>query len=252
MNIPGVGESEVPVDMRSGSNETKIKRKGGADASSRSRQRKKSLEEAEQKCEQLEEELARTRQQLQESYFYRETCDFYRRERDRLRDIVARTPGISEAARGPPSPQLTMAQSTMFSGSAPLSLPPPPPSTHATDLASYASNEMSIAERPTQRRRTDGTTELRPLLQGQHPHSQHHEPFPPSSGYSYAVQPSRPGSASSTRLLPSMRSMGADGGDASALPGRGPHYGAGRHMRRGSITRRGSLREAGARGDERD
>lgn len=226
MNIPGVGESEVPVDMKSGSMETKIKRKGGADASSKSRLRKKSLEEAEQKCEQLEEELARTRQQLQESYFYREACDFYRRERDRLRDIVARTPGISEAARGPPSPELaSMTHSTMFSGSAPLSLPLPPPSTHTTGLASYASNEMSITERPGQRRRTDGTPELRPLLHGQHPQPQHHEPFPPSSGYSYAAPPSRPGSASSTRLLPSMRSIGADGVDASALPGHGPHYG---------------------------
>lgn len=225
IDIPGVGLSDLPIDMKSGSKEQGRKRLGGATASAKSRQRKRSLEEAERKCEQLEEELGRMRQQLQEIYGYREAYEYYRRERDRLRDIVARTPGISEAARGPPSPELrTMAHPTMFSSSAPLSLPPPPPpSTHATGLTSYVSSETSIAERPTQRRRTDGALESRPLLHSQHPQPQHHESFPTPSGYSHAMPPSRPGSASSTHILPSLRSFGASGMEASSTQGR--HYG---------------------------
>lgn len=225
MRHPDGGETDVPLDIKSASRAASIKRLGGAKASAESRQRKKGRRlEAEERCEQLEDELKGMRQQLQESYRYREALDFYKRERDRLRDLVLRTPGISEAARGPPSPQLTtITHPAMFSGSAPLNLPPPPPSTHATGLAGYASSENPTAERPAQRRRTDGASDLGPFLYGQHQQPQPHEPFRPSSGHPYAIPSSRPGSASSTQLLPSLRALGTGGMETSATPGR--HYG---------------------------
>lgn len=226
MRHPDGGETVVQLDIKSASRAASLKRLGGAKASAESRRRKKGRRlEAEERCEQLEEQLKGMRQQLQDSYRYRETLDFYKRERDRLRELVMRTPGISEAARGPPSPQLTTISHPMIALGSTLNLPPTPPSTHAAGLAGYSSSENPAAERLAQRRRTDRASDLGPFLYGQHqqPQPQPHEPFWPYSGHPYAIPSLRPGSASSTQLLPSLRALGIGGMETIATPGR--YYG---------------------------
>lgn len=128
-------------------------------------------------------------------------------DRDRLRDIVHRTPGISDLAyRGARSPPPR---------GGPESVPPPPPLPPGT----YATAESGSGERPSRRRRTD-------------PQSEYNNPYayssasasasasaipipttlPPPTNYSHPL--SRPDTPSSTRTerLPPLRleqAMGA-------------------------------------------
>jgi hypothetical protein len=93
---PQFGEEiVVPVDTHQGSKTQDQKRQKNAIASARFRTRKK---EREHQLEVDNHELAVRVRELEGER------DFYRRERNRLRDIVSRTPNISEWANGPPSP----------------------------------------------------------------------------------------------------------------------------------------------------
>ncbi|OIW33482.1 hypothetical protein CONLIGDRAFT_640602 [Coniochaeta ligniaria NRRL 30616] len=93
---PQYGEEiVVPVDTHQGSKTQDQKRQKNAIASARFRTRKK---EREHQLEVDNHEMGLRVRELEAER------DFYRNERNRLRDIVSRTPSISEWANGPPSP----------------------------------------------------------------------------------------------------------------------------------------------------
>lgn len=93
---PQYGEEiVVPVDTHQGSKTQDQKRQKNAIASARFRTRKK---EREHQLEVDNHELGLRVRELEAER------EFYRSERNRLRDIVARTPSISHWANGPPSP----------------------------------------------------------------------------------------------------------------------------------------------------
>lgn len=93
---PQYGEEfVVPVDTHQGSKTQDQKRQKNAIASARFRTRKK---EREHQLEIDNHELAVRVRELEEER------DFYRNERNRLRDVVSRTASISDWANGPPSP----------------------------------------------------------------------------------------------------------------------------------------------------
>ncbi|KAK3302152.1 uncharacterized protein B0T15DRAFT_496623 [Chaetomium strumarium] len=109
--MPGQGEEMlVPVDVYQASKVADQKRQRNAGASARFRQRKKEREQQQQEelqklenqnreLEKKNEELVRRCQQVEAER------DFYRSERNRLRDILSQTPGMKEwADRAPPSP----------------------------------------------------------------------------------------------------------------------------------------------------
>ena len=153
----------VPLDVHQGSRQADEKRHRNAGASARFRARKKErdkdMRDNLQRLENDNRELSRHNQDLQAER------DFYRNERNRLRDVVLRTPSIREhAEQGPPSPRPTQppvalgvpgegsftssfaAGGSSASSSSPVAQQHPPP---------YSGEPL---ERPTRRRRTDPTT----------------------------------------------------------------------------------------------
>jgi hypothetical protein len=93
---PQYGEEiVVPVDTHQGSKTQDQKRQKNAIASARFRTRKK---EREHQLEMDNHELGVRVRELEAER------DFYRNERNRLKDIVSQTPSISQWADGPPSP----------------------------------------------------------------------------------------------------------------------------------------------------
>ncbi|KUI64972.1 hypothetical protein VM1G_00964 [Cytospora mali] len=152
----------VPLDVHQGSRQADEKRHRNAGASARFRARKKErdkdMRDNLQRLENDNRELSRQTQDLQAER------DFYRNERNRLRDVVMRTPSIREhAEQGPPSPRPTQVSAPLggpgegsFTGSyaaggssasslSPVAQQHPPP---------YSGDSL---ERPTRRRRTDPT-----------------------------------------------------------------------------------------------
>lgn len=136
---------EIPVDRRLASKAADQKRHKNAIASQQHRQRKK---EKEQTMEAQNRELEARRRELQvELQEMTRQRDFYRGERDRLRDLLLQTP-LRDQAAGPPSPPSGTASSrveTSTSGQGPVS---------------EASNESSSGERPARRRRTGGAAQF--------------------------------------------------------------------------------------------
>ena len=106
MTLPG-SDTPIPVqvDYSQASRQADEKRQRNAKASTRHRRKKKTLQE--ENIRQLQE-LKDERQSLaDEVETLRRQRDFYRDERNRLRDVVCRTPGIHQHAIGPPSPTPT-------------------------------------------------------------------------------------------------------------------------------------------------
>lgn len=153
----------VPLDVHQGSRQADEKRHRNAGASARFRARKKErdkdMRDNLQRLENDNRELSRQNQDLQAER------EFYRTERNRLRDVVMRTPSIREhAEQGPPSPRPTQVSAPLggpvegsftssfaaggssASSSSPVAQQHPPP---------YSGEET--LERPTRRRRTDPT-----------------------------------------------------------------------------------------------
>ncbi|KAL2262536.1 hypothetical protein VTK26DRAFT_1015 [Humicola hyalothermophila] len=182
---PEVGEELiVEVDTHQASKQQDEKRQRNAGASARFRQRKKArdtaMQEAMQKLENDNRELAKVSEErmkrIQELEAER---DFYRNERNRLRDIIARTPSIRDLAdRGPPSPISRTGGPPAPDGNALLTHPPPPaPPSHAqTQPQSHSSpysqpiahqhprsisfTDPSVLGPPARRRRTDSEPQL--------------------------------------------------------------------------------------------
>ncbi|KAL1840110.1 hypothetical protein VTJ49DRAFT_805 [Mycothermus thermophilus] len=129
------GVSDCAVDVHQGSRQADQKRQRNAGASARFRQRKKEREreqqEEMQKLDAENRELARRNEELvkrcQELEAHR---DFYRNDRNRLRDALSRLPGGREwAERGPPSPVMTTTMpEPLPPDSNTLQLHQPPPS----------------------------------------------------------------------------------------------------------------------------
>ncbi|PKS10207.1 hypothetical protein jhhlp_001957 [Lomentospora prolificans] len=202
MNPPGGERYLVEINTQIASKQADEKRQRNAGASARFRQRRKQQAlEDKNKIMQLEEDKRNLEARLQETIHQRE---FYKSERNRLREIVLRTPGISESAHaGPRSPPT----STFTLGGLPdqTQMPRVPPASNIPPSHGYASSETSSIERPTRRRRTDQTPDAGPLSYVQQPQG---HGLPPISGAPYGMPPSRPPSASSSgEILPPIRGM---------------------------------------------
>lgn len=189
----------VPLDVHQGSRQADEKRHRNAGASARFRARKKErdkdMRDTLNRLESESRDVARHNQELQVE------VDFYRNERNRLRDIVLRTPEIREhAERAPPSPRSSRPAaplsrpgersfaSTFMAGSS-------SPSTSPTGPPQHPPPYSGDLERPTRRRRTD----------------------PPSAAdFGNAPYPMRPAQPAST--LPPIVTQGFGAPVASAPP----------------------------------
>ncbi|KAK4163491.1 hypothetical protein QBC43DRAFT_301213 [Cladorrhinum sp. PSN259] len=180
----------VPVDIHQASKQADEKRQRNAGASARFRQRKKERErEQQQGLQKLEN---RTRELEKMNIDLEKRCreleserEFYRSERNRLREIVLQTPSIREwAERAPPSPISSKpissykAESSTVATHQSLPQPPQPPShshSHSQSQShppSYSHHlihphprpvsysDPSILEPPLRRRRTDSEPQL--------------------------------------------------------------------------------------------
>ncbi|KAI0145695.1 hypothetical protein F4776DRAFT_369787 [Hypoxylon sp. NC0597] len=145
----------VPLDMYNGSKQADEKRQRNAGASARFRARKKDKEIQQglriQELESQNRELQKRQQEVESER------DRYRSDRDRLRDIVYRTPGISDLAyQGPPSPISTRSGGS-FAERSPLGSNPPP-----LPMPSYGATDPVTGERAARRRRTDPQLDYSP------------------------------------------------------------------------------------------
>lgn len=206
-------EMHIPVDVHQGSRQADEKRSRNAGASARHRARKKEqIKDQMNSVHRLESENRDLERQNQELQAER---DFYRNERNRLRDIVLRTPSIRELAeQGPPSPasargggSLRGAGPGSVAGSFAESSPPAAASlSHSQAQAHpppYAS-ETSL-ERPTRRRRTDSAPEyMTPTSYSMAPTSLPPSTLPPINPQNYATGPN-PANSSGTARLPPLR-----------------------------------------------
>lgn len=187
----------IPVDMDKASRQANKKRERNAGASARFRQRKKERDQAQtDRMHTLEEEKRDVMMRNQE---LEEERDFYRNERNRLREIIARTPGISDQAAGPPSP--TFSRRASFSNRS----PPGPRNVMGSSCQGYASSDASSSvERPLRRRRTDSHPEFSTPIYNTPANVGMGTGLPPISAGLYGGMPPRPPSASSApeRLAP--------------------------------------------------
>ncbi|KAK2679998.1 hypothetical protein RAB80_005179 [Fusarium oxysporum f. sp. vasinfectum] len=194
-------EAPIPVhmDFSQASKKADEKRQRNAVASTRHRRKKKIMQEENSKqLQELRDERRLMEIRIEELIQQR---DFYREDRNRLRDIVAQTPSISGLAAGPPSPTISTSNSYAETGS----------------LASGPSGSMSYGdvlanERPAQRRRTDDHPEYSLPPYGS-PASGHPSASPsglppmPMSGYGGPSRPSSAASSASGERLPPLRVM---------------------------------------------
>ncbi|XWW97474.1 hypothetical protein V2A60_005456 [Cordyceps javanica] len=128
------------------------KRQRNAKASTRHRRKKKNIQEENIRLLQdLKDDQEAMAEQIDNLTRQR---DFYREERNRLRDIVLRTPAISQHASGPPSP-LSARSVNSYADHSPTASQPRPLHTPSQGYIS----ETSSVERPAQRRRTDDRPE---------------------------------------------------------------------------------------------
>ncbi len=153
MTLPG---SDVPipvqVDYSQASKKADEKRQRNAKASTRHRRKKKNLQEENiRMLQDLKDDQEAMADQIESLTRQR---DFYREERNRLRDVVLRTPAISQHASGPPSPISTRSVNS-YADHSPLGSQP---RLLHTPSQGYRSESSSV-ERPAQRRRTDDRPE---------------------------------------------------------------------------------------------
>ena len=216
MTLPG---SDIPipvqVDYSQASKKADEKRQRNAKASTRHRRKKKTIQE--ENIKQIQDMRDERHDMAVQIAGLKKQRDFYREERNRLRDVVSHTPSISDHANGPPSPESVQSY-VSYGDRSPLS-------SHemATPSQGYASEASSTIERPSQRRRTEERPEFTMPVYGT-PNSGPPVSLPNPSGSVYGgPPPPRPGSASSVgsmERLPPLRSMD---GSQGTMPGSGPH-----------------------------
>lgn len=149
----------VPLDVHQGSRQADEKRHRNAGASARFRARKKErdkdMRDTLQRLESDNRDLSRHNQELQAER------DYYRNERNRLRDLVLRTPEIrDQAERGPQSPRsarITAPVSRTGEGSfvGPFATGGNPSAPSPSSASQHPPPYSGELERPTRRRRTD-------------------------------------------------------------------------------------------------
>ncbi|KAF4119260.1 hypothetical protein GMORB2_4779 [Geosmithia morbida] len=103
MTLPGSGAPiPIHVDYSQASKKADEKRQRNAKASTRHRRKRKAMQEESAR------QLQNLREQREEMELHAEEMtaqrDFYRDDRNRLRDIIRATPSIADLASGPPSP----------------------------------------------------------------------------------------------------------------------------------------------------
>ncbi|CAJ2506409.1 Uu.00g005390.m01.CDS01 [Anthostomella pinea] len=189
----------VPIEMYQGSKQADEKRQRNAGASARFRQRKKDREVQQAiNIQKLEAQNREVEKRLQDAEAER---DRYRAERDRLRDIVYRTPGTSELAfQGPPSPNSARSGGS-FAERSPLVPATRPPT--SMPIQQYGAADPTTGERASRRRRTDSQLEYSSHAYGSTPST-----LPPIHQPSYPTTLSQPGtpSAGAPPRLPPLRS----------------------------------------------
>lgn len=231
---PTLGEPIlVEVDTHKASKVADEKRQRNAGASARFRLRKKEKEKEQQqdlqKLESQVRDLEKKNHELQNRNQELEAqVDFYRKERNRLRDLIARTPGISDwADRGPPSPTPSRAGGSFAVENSPhIGQPPPQPQpqphqqphpqpyvqTHSHAHSHpiphphpppSAYGDPAMLERPARRRRTESEPQLATSNYG--PNTSTSLPPIPTQGYSIPPSPRLGGAAGAARLPPLRR-----------------------------------------------
>ncbi|KAJ2982594.1 hypothetical protein NQ176_g1285 [Zarea fungicola] len=153
MILPG-SKTPIPVqvDYSQASKKADEKRQRNAQASTRHRRKKKNMQEENiRMLQDLKDEKYNMAEQIVALTHQR---DFYREERNRLQDIVLRTPAISKHASGPSS-SISVRSVTSYADYSPNGCQQRP---LTTPLQGYLSEASSI-ERPSQRRRIGDDTE---------------------------------------------------------------------------------------------
>lgn len=216
---PGGEPVEFVVDTTNASRHADEKRLRNAGASARFRQRKKDKDhQKDSAIEKLEAQNRELERRIRDLESERER---YRVDRDRLRDVVHRTPSISDLAyQGPRSPPLrrigSFAGNTPFAGAA-----PGPPLTSDT----YGTGNPFTGERPARRRRTESQTEFSPAT---------YTPALPPPNYSTPTSQSGPPSVGGRleRLAPMRLDMPSGMPVASGLSSAGPPTQGFPHLKR--------------------
>ncbi|KAH7120098.1 hypothetical protein B0J13DRAFT_457637 [Dactylonectria estremocensis] len=175
------------VDYSKASKKADEKRRRNAVASTRHRRKKKIMQEEDTKqLQKLRDEGRQLETKLEELTHQR---DFYRDDRNRLRDIVSQTPGISHLATRPSSPASARSSPCVERSplmAAPLTMP-------------SQKGEPCPGERPADS--PDSSMSMYSTPRGAHPSA-----LPPMQDLPSSV-PSRPTSAASSmprRVLPSL------------------------------------------------
>lgn len=191
INPVGGERMVIPVETYSGSRQADEKRQRNAGASARFRKRKKTKEEANvANIQRLEKDLRDLERRVQEAQM---ESDRLRSDRDRLREVVHRTPETRHLAfHGPPSP--ASARSTMhMPGRSPMTVMASP---SQPANSPYGVADSMTGERASRRRRTESSSEsvmapygigqpvlpalTSPSFQHSHPGTPHSIARPPS------------------------------------------------------------------------
>ena len=216
------GSYRVPVEVHQASRLADEKRARNAGASARFRQRRKEKErEASTTIEKMQHQTRDLERRIRE---VEQERDFYRDERNRMRDVLSRTPDMRHLAmQGPPSPQ-TLRSGSYNDPTAP-SQPQAPPAS-----ADFAPQNTALSERAPRRRRTGPSGEFTNVAYTLPPAST----LPP-------VQPGYPGEG--TMILPPLRMEAttappATGANIPPVPTTGPpppfdHFARGGGYQRG-------------------
>ncbi|KAK5989945.1 hypothetical protein PT974_08208 [Cladobotryum mycophilum] len=211
MTLPG-SDTPIPVqvDYSQASKKADEKRQRNAKASTRHRRKKKTLQEENMKqLQDLKDERQQMMQQMDDIIQQR---DFYRDERNRLRDVVARTPSISNHAAGPPSPVSTKSVGSLGDRS-------PITQQHIPTPNQGYSSEGSSIDRPIQRRRTEERPEFStPVYASQSGAMQHGLPSVHSQAYGIPPRPPSAASSASGERLPPLRAMEGHASSGQGLP----------------------------------
>lgn len=147
------GSYRLPVEVHQASRLADEKRARNAGASARFRQRRKEKErEATTTIEKMQHQTRELERRIRE---VEQERDFYRGERDRMRDVLNRTPETRHLVmQGPPSPQ-TLRTGSYHDPSPPSQAPGPPVAAPA-----FPPQEDSLSERAPRRRRTGPSGEF--------------------------------------------------------------------------------------------
>ncbi|KAG6006654.1 hypothetical protein E4U21_006799 [Claviceps maximensis] len=202
MTLPG-SDTPIPVqvDYSQASRKADEKRQRNAKASTRHRRKKKTIQE--ENIRQLEDLKEERQQVVDELARMRHQRDFYRDERNRLRDIVARTPGIHQHATGPPSPSSTRSPRSNTDHS------PVPQQLAVTPTSGYG-GDFPVTDRPAQRSTRTKVEERSEYNGPDYNSSLHPSAMIPTLSQPYRAVPQRPPSAASSESverLPPLRAM---------------------------------------------